>query len=243
MRGTSVQGKVLLSVKDALARAFPKAKVERQTVYLTKAHKQQLAKLLGKVFSRKVVFPYVAKRKGSIVGVAWFDAHRVRSKREVLMIATDSEQRIRRIEVLRFDEPVDYLPRQSFYEQFEKRTLSSKLRVGRGIRGVSGATLTARATAAAARRSLALQQVLAKQLGLKRKAKTEAKREEKAKPGDRAKRSDKVKGSDKAKRGAKRGAEAKRGANPRSHDKTKRCDELSWAYRSSAPVSRVGSTT
>ena len=59
-----------------------------------------------------------------------------------------------------FAEPKDYLPRAKWYAQFVGCKLDGRLRLKRGIKGVTGATLTARATTGAARRMLALHQVL-----------------------------------------------------------------------------------
>jgi hypothetical protein len=67
---------------------------------------------------------------------------------------------IARIEVLSFSEPEEYLPREHWYAQFPGKALNDELAMKRGIRPVSGATLTARATTEAARRVLALHQVL-----------------------------------------------------------------------------------
>ena len=65
-----------------------------------------------------------------------------------------------RIEVLAFREPPDYLPRDAWYQQFAGRGLDPQLELKRGIRGVTGATLTARATTGAVRRVLALDRVI-----------------------------------------------------------------------------------
>ena len=56
-------------------------------------------------------------------------------------------------------EPEEYLPRPSWYAQFIGKRLDDDLRLKRGIKGVTGATLTARATTDAARRLLALHAV------------------------------------------------------------------------------------
>jgi hypothetical protein len=68
---------------------------------------------------------------------------------------------VRRIEVLAFREPEDYLPRAAWYGQFLDRELGDGLALKRDIRGVAGATLTARATTDAVRRVLALHRVIA----------------------------------------------------------------------------------
>ena len=104
--------------------------------------------------------PYVATRDGKVVGTAYFDAHKVRTKRQTLMIVVGLDHRIERIELLAFAEPEDYVPRGNWYGQFIGKRLDDELSMKRGIRGVTGATLTARATTAAARRVLALHEVV-----------------------------------------------------------------------------------
>ena len=114
----------------------------------------------------KLAFPgavaYVAIKDGRLVGTAYFDTHVVRTMTETLMVAVDPAGAIMRVEVLSFSEPEEYLPKEHWYAQFPGRSLDDDLSLTRGIRPVSGATLTARATTDAARRALALHQVLAR---------------------------------------------------------------------------------
>ena len=153
-------GKVFLTVEEALQLAFPECEIARRTVYLTAAQKERAGKLAGFEVERGIVRPYVATRDGVVVGTAYFDAHRVRTKRETLMIVVDRQRRIQRLELLAFAEPVQYVPNGKWYAQFLGRRLDEELSLKRGIRGVTGATLTARATTAAARRTLALHEVI-----------------------------------------------------------------------------------
>ena len=67
---------------------------------------------------------------------------------------------IERVEILAFSEPPEYIPRGKWYAQLVGRTLDDELDLKRGIKGVTGATLTARATVRAARRILALDEVI-----------------------------------------------------------------------------------
>ena len=103
---------------------------------------------------------YVARKEGAALGVAFFDAHPVRTLPEVLMIVVGVESRIRRIEVVRFAEPPEYRPPDGWLRQFESRALDPELAHRRGVANITGATLTARAVAAAARRILALHAVI-----------------------------------------------------------------------------------
>lgn len=157
---TLAQGKVFLKVDEALALAFPKCEVERTTQTLDKTEKARASKLAGVPWTKGVVFPYVARKDGKVIGTAYFDTHKVRTLRETIMIVVGPDEKILRIEILAFGEPTDYLPRAKWYAQFTGAKLDADLNLKKRIKRVSGATLTARATTNAARRTLALHRVL-----------------------------------------------------------------------------------
>jgi hypothetical protein len=154
-------GKTLMTADEALALAYPGCRVERSTVYLTEAQRAEAERLSGGEVRRAVVHPYPVRCEGRAAGTAYFDVHRVRTLEETLMVALDAEGRVLRVEVLSFREPREYLPRDLWYRQFDGEALSPGLDLQRDVRGVTGATLTARATTAAVRRVLALHRVLA----------------------------------------------------------------------------------
>ena len=152
--------KVFLTQDEALKLAFPGAAVERRTVFLTDAEVQEAAVLSAGPRPSALAVAYVATKDGRLAGTAYFDTHVVRAQPETLMVVVSPAGTIARIEVLSFSEPEEYLPREHWYAQFPGKALDDELAVKRGIRPVSGATLTARATTEAARRVLALHQVL-----------------------------------------------------------------------------------
>ena len=154
--------KVFLSQEEALKLAFPGAAIERQSVFLTEAEVAEVAKLSGGPRPSALSAAYAATKDGKLVGTAYFDTHVVRTLAETLMVVVTPSGTIGRIEVLSFSEPEEYLPREHWYAQFPGKALDDELSVKRGIRAVSGATLTARATTEAARRVLALHQVLSR---------------------------------------------------------------------------------
>jgi hypothetical protein len=153
-------GKVLLTTDEALSLAFPDCTPERRTVYLTAAQVERAQKLAGAQLPTAIIYPYVASRGETRVGTAYFDRHQVRSLTETLMVVIDSADTVARVEVLAFNEPESYLPRAAWYRQFLGRRLDPGLVLERSIRGITGATLTARATTQAVRRVLAVHQIL-----------------------------------------------------------------------------------
>ncbi len=164
---------MLLTPEEALALAFPGCALERETIYLTAAEVASARELAGTELASAVVHPYRARRPdaaagvheakgpGEACGTAYFDTHRVRTLAETVMVAIDPAGGVLRVEVLSFDEPPDYLPRVEWYAQFGGRRLAPETELGRGIRPVTGATLTARVTTDAARRALAVHALLA----------------------------------------------------------------------------------
>lgn len=155
-----VRGGVLMSQEEALEGAFPGCAVERIVAFLDPDQVRRIEEIGGAGLDTRMVVRYRALREGSVAGTAYFDAHRVRTLPETIMVVVGPDDRVARIDVLSFDEPPDYLPRPRWFEQFRGRRLDADLSLDRGIRGVTGATLSGRAVAAAVRRVLAVHRVL-----------------------------------------------------------------------------------
>ena len=134
--------------------------MERIVSTLSTDQKEAIKKLSGEDYTRSTVFNYRATREGAYIGSAYFDMHRVRSLRQTLMIVVDREDKIARIELLSFGEPREYIPSGRWYAQFLGKKLGKDLSLKGSIKGVTGATLTARATTNAARKLLALHEIL-----------------------------------------------------------------------------------
>jgi hypothetical protein len=156
-----VAGKVYLTQAEALAAAFPSpARSERRTLFLDDAQAALVERESGqKLVSRLVVY-YVGMTAGRAAGYAYFDTHLVRTLPETIMIRVNPDGTVGRITVLSFSEPEDYLPREAWLGQFPGRGLDSDLALRRGIRNLTGASLTANAITAACRRILAIHRVV-----------------------------------------------------------------------------------
>lgn len=155
----------IVSREEALAAAFPGAKIEPAMIFLTETERKEISKISSIEITTALVARYVAFVNGKQSGRAYLDTHTVRTKKESLLVILHADGKVRRVEVVAFLEPPDYLPSDKWYEQFQNRELNRDLQVSAAIRGVTGATLTAHATTAAVRRVLATDQVLAKRTG------------------------------------------------------------------------------
>ena len=151
-----------LTQDEALALALPGAATERHTAYLGEAELARARAHAGDAveIEQSIVTYYVARRGGAPVGVAYFDAHRVRTEQEVLMIVVDRDDRVRRVETVSFREPPEYTAPERWLRLFDGRDLSPELSVRREIPNITGATLTSSAVTRAVRRVLALHRVI-----------------------------------------------------------------------------------
>lgn len=151
---------VILSEKEALERTFPGASFERQVLYLTKAQVAAIQKEARSRLPSAVVTTVLARVEGELVGRVYLDTHTVRTMPETVLTAVGLDGSVKAALVLQFAEPPDYLPRESWLETFDGKPLDDDLWPGRGVRRVTGATLTVQALTESVRRSLALDRIL-----------------------------------------------------------------------------------
>ena len=153
----AAQGRVYLTQEKALVQAFPAPQtVERRTLYLDDEQADAAGRAAGVSQDGRVIPYYVGLLEGRITGYAYFDTHLVRTLPETVMVLVAPGGSITRVEILSFDEPEDYLPGARWLGQFDGRALDPDLQLKRGIRTLTGATLSGRAITDASRRALAL---------------------------------------------------------------------------------------
>jgi hypothetical protein len=160
----SLHAQVLLTQEQALDLAFPPpAEVDRRTAFLGEEQIEEIRRLsapVGSGYERSVVSYYVGVDGDRPLGAAYFDAHRVRTLQEVLMVVVSPDGLVSRIEVLGFAEPPEYMAPDGWLELFRGRGLEESNSTRGEIPLITGATLTSHAVSDAVRKSLALHQVI-----------------------------------------------------------------------------------
>jgi hypothetical protein len=159
--GGPATAKVFYAQDEALAAAFPEADaIERRTFVLTDAQAKQIESLARARLESRVITVFVGKQQQTVLGFALIDIHVVRTQPEAVMVVLSPEGQVESTLILAFHEPLDYLPAHRWLRQFEKRTLTPQLAVGRDIAAISGSTLSANGVTDSARRALAVHQVM-----------------------------------------------------------------------------------
>ena len=152
----NAQARVLMSQKDALTLAFPDgANVERRTAMLTDEQTRAAEDLAQSKLSSRVWTYYAGA-----TGTAYFESHKVRTMNETFMVVVNPDGTVRFIEILSFAEPDEYQAPKLWLKQFKGRPLDGELLPRRGLRNITGASITSDAVTQGVRRILAVHQVL-----------------------------------------------------------------------------------
>jgi len=146
-----------------LASAFPGCTFERQPRTLTRDQMKQVKKQAGTTPTSPLIFTYRALRADASkqhIGTVYFDAHKVRTLPEVLLIAVNLDGTVRRVEVADFKEPQEYEADPKWLAQFDKKAFTPQLQLKRDVQNLVGCTLSARAATDAVRRVLVIDAML-----------------------------------------------------------------------------------
>jgi hypothetical protein len=152
--GAMAQG--IMTQREALRLAFAQGEsIERRTLFLSDSQVADIQKRArSKVESHFVVY-YRASRGDTTLGYAFFETTIVRTKPATLMAVINLDSTLRRVEILSFLEPQDYLPAPRWLTLFRNRSLTDALWPRRDIHQISGATLSVNALTLAVRRMMA----------------------------------------------------------------------------------------
>lgn len=154
-------GKEFKKPEQALKQAYKDAQVEVKNIVLSPQQVQEVQRLSGVKFDNRLVSWYLVKRDGKILAYAYVDTHIVRTHPEVVLYSIKPDGSIDFIEVLAFNEPLEYMPEERWLSLFAGKSLEKDpIRLRRDIPNITGATLTARAITDNTRKVLALWKVL-----------------------------------------------------------------------------------
>ncbi len=146
--------------EGVLKTLFPGAEVEVKNIVITEEQKRRIEKLARSPLDTRLISIYLVKVKGRVVAYGYVDTHRVRTHNESVLFVINPEGRMELVEVLSFNEPLEYMADKNWLALFKGMLHPEDARLGRKVPNMTGATLTARAITRAATRALAIWKVL-----------------------------------------------------------------------------------
>lgn len=137
-------------------RTFGAKSVDLQNIILSEAQVQQLSKASQQTIDTKLYRLYIAKNDTKTLGYGVLLNKKVRTKTAISLYLIDIDGKIKSIEIVAFNEPIEYLPTKTWLDGFDNKSSANTLRLNQDIPTVSGATLSARALTDGSRIALSL---------------------------------------------------------------------------------------
>ncbi|MCY3986474.1 MAG: FMN-binding protein [Candidatus Dadabacteria bacterium] len=157
----NVYAKVFLTKGKALELVFPEAEeIEKRHLFLTKRQAERVRAMAKvEVDSRLYTF-YIAKSDGKETGYAVIDTHTLRTLTETVMFVINPDGTLRHAETLAFFEPTDYMPSGKWINLFLGKTSMDKMKLGKAVPNITGATISAESFSRATRRVLSVYRIM-----------------------------------------------------------------------------------
>lgn len=141
-------------------RTFSAKSVDTQNIILTDAQITQLSQASMQKIDTKLYRIYLAKNGEKTVGYGVLMNKKVRTKTAIVLYLIDLGGKIKSIEIVAFNEPIEYLPSKTWLDVFDNKSSANTLKLNQDIPTTTGATLSARAITDGARIALELLEIV-----------------------------------------------------------------------------------
>jgi len=154
---------ILISPLDAMLETYSQsAMIKKKNTILTK-DKAKLVQKKAKVKLKSKIFKYfIAKIDRKVVGYGILVSRKVRSKNAVTMYFIDVNGMSKGIEIIAFNEPLEFMASKKWTTQFNNVPYTKKLKINNDVTSITGATLTARSLVDGSRIASAFFEVMLK---------------------------------------------------------------------------------
>jgi len=141
-------------------RTFSAKAVDIQNTILSDTQVVELSKLSMQKIDSKLHRIYLAKNGEKTVGYGVLMNQKVRTKTAIALYLIGLDKKIKSIEIVAFNEPMEYLPSATWLNVFDNKSSANTLKLNQDIPTTTGATLSARAITDGARAALALLEIV-----------------------------------------------------------------------------------
>lgn len=142
---TQIYAKVLISPFEAMQENFgKKSTITKKNILLKNIQAKNIQDISKIKLKSKIFKVFKAMDSDKIMGYGIIVNKKVRSKNAVVLYMINNNDILVSIEIISFNEPMEYIPSNTWQEQFKSISTSNQLRLNKDIPTISGATLSAR---------------------------------------------------------------------------------------------------
>jgi hypothetical protein len=142
---TQLNAKMLISPSEAMQANFgEKTKIVKKNILLKKEQVKNVQKSAKVKLKSKIFKTFKAINGKKIIGYGIIVNRKVRSKNAVVLYMISKDGVLKSMEIIAFNEPMEYIPSKTWQEQFKEIPTTKKLRLNKDIPTITGATLSAK---------------------------------------------------------------------------------------------------
>ncbi|MCW9068168.1 MAG: FMN-binding protein [Sulfurimonas sp.] len=136
---------MLVSPIDVMKQSFGEnSKVSKKNILLKNDQANNIQKDAKTKIKSKIFKVFQAVKNDKILGYGIIVNKKVRSKNAAIIYIISKDSILKSVEIIAFNEPMEYVPSKTWIAQFEEISTDKRLRVGNEIPTITGATLSAR---------------------------------------------------------------------------------------------------
>jgi len=140
-----VSAKMLISPFDAIVQTFGEnITVKKKNVLLTSTQAKKIGDDARVKLNSKIFRVFKAQKDSKDIAYGILINRKVRSKNAVILYIIDDKSILKTIEIIAFNEPIEYIPSKTWQSQFREIPTDKKLKLSKDIPIITGATLSAR---------------------------------------------------------------------------------------------------
>lgn len=140
-----VSAKMLISPIDAMQNAYPQStSILKKNILVPKKHALNIIKESKIKLTSKIFRTFKAYKNEEVIGYGILISRKVRSKNAVILYIISKNSILKSIEIIAFNEPMEYITSNTWNSQFQNIETTTMLRTSKEIPNITGATLSAR---------------------------------------------------------------------------------------------------
>lgn len=160
---SALWAEVLITPHEAMKQTFGEGvSIAKKSLLLSRDQAAAVTEKAKMKLSTKIYRAFALREGDTLRGYALLMNEKVRSKNAAVLYMIDTKGALKAIEIVAFNEPPEYIPSQTWLDQFKNKDAAQQLRVGKDIPTITGATMSARNIADGSRVALAIYETVLK---------------------------------------------------------------------------------
>jgi len=140
-----LSAKMLISPKDAMEQNYgAKSKIVEESIVLSASEANKIQEDAQVKLDSKIFKFFKAVQDNKTLGYGVLINRKIRTKNGVVLYLISSESVLKGIEVIAFNEPMEYVPSKKWISQFQSVDTKAPLFLSKDIPTITGATLSAK---------------------------------------------------------------------------------------------------